>query len=183
MPRTMNRCRSLFFAACVTLLAACAAPRQVTLSESELQRAAERRFPVERRYLEVFDVTLARPRLALSAADNRVASTFDVAVRERLLGARWTGTMVLKSALRYEAADHTVRLQAVRVDDFVLDGSGGVAPVERLGALVAERLLEDAVVYTLPAERVAQLQRAGLRPAGVAVTAAGVEIRFADLPR
>jgi hypothetical protein len=183
MPRTMNRRSSLLVVAGAMLLAACAAPRQVTLSEGDLQRAAERRFPVERRYLEVFDVTLARPRLALSAADNRVASTFDVVVRERVLGARWAGTMVLKSALRYAPSDHTVRLQAVRVEDFALDGSGGVAPVERLGALVAERLLEDAVVYTLPAERVAQLQRAGLRPSSVAVTPAGVEIRFTELPR
>lgn len=176
--------KSLVAAFLALWLAGCAGwlvPRSVTLSERELQRAAESRFPVERRYLEVFDVTLSAPRIALSATDQRVASRFDVAVRERLLGARWTGRMALRSALRYEAADHTVRLQGVRVEDFVLDGAG-TAPAERLGALVAERLLEGAVVYALPPERIGQLQRAGLRPAGVNVTAQGVEIAFAEAP-
>jgi hypothetical protein len=167
----------------ILLLAACGAltPRSVTLSEGDLQRAADRRFPVERRLLEVLEVTVSRPRVALSPADNRLASTFDVAVRERVLGGRWHGTMALRSALRYEGGDHTVRLQGVRVDSFALEGAGAAAPVERVGAFVAEQLLEGSVVYTLPGERIAQLQQSGMRPAGVAVTPRGVEITFTDL--
>lgn len=178
----MKSAAALAALALALLLAGCAAlvPRSVTLSEADLQRAAERRFPAERRFLDVLDVTLTDPKVALSPADDRVASQFAVAVRERLLGGRWQGRLLLKSALRYEAADHTVRLASVRVDDFVLDGAGAAAPLERLGALVTEQLLEGAVVYTLPGERVAQLQRAGLRPGGIAVTSRGVEISFTD---
>lgn len=169
----------------VVWVAGCAAllPSRFTLSEADLQRAAERRFPVERRFLDVLDVTLSTPRVALSPADNRVASQFGVAVRERLLGGRWQGRLVMKSGLRYEPADHTVRLVAVRVDDFVLEGAGAAAPVEKLGAMVAEQLLEGAVVYTLPGDRVAQWQRAGRVPSGVAVTPQGVELAFADTAR
>ena len=44
------------------LTAGCAAlfgPRDVQVSQAQLQQAVERRFPLERRYLELLDVTVA----------------------------------------------------------------------------------------------------------------------------
>ena len=63
---------------------------------------------------------------------------------------------------------------------FSLDG--GATPgsqAERLGAVLAERVLEDFTVYRVPAERAAQLLRAGVAPGAVTVTPRGVEVTLA----
>jgi hypothetical protein len=50
--------------------------------------------------------------------------------------------------------------------------------MERLGAALAERALEDLAVYTLPAERAEALRAFGVAPGGVTVTERGVEVTF-----
>jgi len=170
------------------LLAACAGfggPNTVTLSEGDLQRLVERHFPVERRYLDVLDVTIGAPRMRLLPERNRLATVLEVGTRDRLFGGSWHGRLALDSALRYEPQDQTVRLLQVRVDDFTVDNAGPGVPreartqAERLGGLLAERVLEDMVVYRLPPERAERLQRMGLAPGAVTVTARGVEITMA----
>jgi len=166
------------------LLAACAGlggPQTITLGEGDLQRLAERRFPLERRYLEVLDVTVGKPQVKLVAERNRLSTRFDLAVHDRLRGGSWHATLALISALRYEPRDQSVRLKQVEVDGVALESGGSDPQAVRLGVLVAERLLEDMAVYTVPPERLAQLQRAGYEPGGVAVTARGVEVTLAPL--
>ena len=50
---------------------------------------------------------------------------------------------------------------------------------DRLGKALAERVLEDLAIYTVPAERQASLRQLGLQPGAVTVTARGVEITLA----
>ena len=178
-----HRRQLLIAAAAGALLAGCAglvAPSSYTLSEADLQQLVERNFPLERPLLEVLDVSVKAPHVKLLPARNRIATDFEVDTRDRLFGNRWQGRLALESALRWEASDQTLRLQNVRVDDFTLDkGASAVrSQADRLGALLAERVLEDMVVYRLSDERRDKLHRFGLVPAGVEVTAAGVEIRF-----
>ncbi|MDE2396078.1 MAG: DUF1439 domain-containing protein [Burkholderiales bacterium] len=180
MPRLR---RHLLLAAAGALLAGCAGfvgPTTYTLSQADLQQLIERNFPLERPLLEVLEVSVEAPHVTLLPARNRIATDFDVDTRDRLFGKRWHGRLALESALRWEASDQTLRLQNVRVDDFTLDkaGSSERGQADRLGALLAERVLEDMVVYRLSDERRDKLQRLGLVPGGVEVTNAGVEIRF-----
>lgn len=172
----------------VTTLAACAMlqpPNRVTLSQSDLQRLLERHFPLDRRLLEVLDVTITAPKLRLNPESNRLATELDVATRDRLFGGRWQGRLALDSALRYEPSDQTIRLAQVRVQDFSIDNAGASVrtQAERLGALLAERVLEDFTVYRVPPERAAQLLRAGVTPGTVTVTSRGVEITLAPISR
>lgn len=164
-------------AACVGL----GGPPVVRLSESDLDALVQKKLPLERRVLEVFDVTLPAARLRLLPERNRLWVTMDLQARERLLGAQWKGLLALDAALRWEESDQTVRLSQVKVLDFHLDSgsSAGRAAAERVGAAVSERMLEDLAVYRLPAERAAQLQRLGVKPGAVTVTSRGVEISFA----
>lgn len=162
------------------LLAGCSmldGPRTVTLSEGELQQRVERAFPVERRVLEVVDVSLGTPRLTLLPERNRIAAELTVAARERVLGGRWSGQLAFDAALRWDAADQTLRLSEVRVDRFTLDGSGGGRPAaERLAAVLAEQVLENRPIYRLTPDRAARLEQAGVMPGRVAVTRRGVEV-------
>jgi hypothetical protein len=183
----MNRFRVAILAL-ASALAACAGlggPLTVRLSESELSAMLQRRLPLERRLLEVFDVTLPAAQLRLLPERNRLWLAMEVQVRERLTGAAWKGQLTLESALRWEPQDQTVRLAQVKVLEFRIDSgpAAGRGSVERVGAVLAERVLEDFSVYKLPAERAAELKRLGLAPGAVTVTARGVEVTFAAASR
>ena len=96
--------------------------------------------------------------------------------------------MALDSALRYEPSDRSVRLVQVRVNDFSLDGgpsaaAGRRSQADRLGAVLAERVLEDFAIYRLTPERAAQLTGRGLTPGAITVTSRGVEITFEPATR
>mgnify|MGYP006943118771 CR=1 FL=1 len=165
-------------------LVACAGlmgPPTVTLNERELDQLARRAFPVEKRLLEVFDATVAPPRLRLLPERNRLAAQLDIGLRDRLFGGQWTGQLDFDAALRWEHTDQTVRLAQVRVQDFRLITTGALPRTagEKLGAALAERVLEDFTLYRLPAERAQELQRRGVTPSAVTVTSRGVEITFA----
>jgi hypothetical protein len=175
-------------AACIfatAWLAGCAGlggPRNVTLSLADLQTAIERQFPHQRRILEVIDINVARPSLRLLPEANRIATDLDLAASERLSGRSVRGSLALDYALRYEPSDASVRMTHVRVQDAKLElGSGPLSPSgARIGGLLAERLLDDFVLYRADAERLKTIQRMGIVAADIVVTARGLEIRFAE---
>lgn len=174
--------------AAVIALAGCSTmldgPQRFTLDESELQRLLERQFPLDRRMLDVLDVTMNTPRLRLLPESNRLATELEVSSRDRVFGSRFGGKLAFDAALRYEPSDQSLRLAQVRVNDLQISGIGAQSQtVARLGAVLAERVLEDFSLYRLPPERAATLQRAGVRPASVAVTRRGVEVTLEPLPR
>lgn len=178
--------RRLVLLACTAtlLLSACAGlggPPTVTLSQSEIERLVERNFPVDRALLDVFDVTVNAPKVALVPERNRLAAVVAVRARDRLFGSSWQGQLSFDAALRWEARDQTVRLSQVRVQDLALASPGALtrSTAERLGAALAERVLEESSIYRLSAERAAQMRQLGYVPGAVTVTSRGVEITFA----
>lgn len=166
------------------MLGACAAlgPRNLTLSQAELQTLIERQFPRERRVLEVVDLTLARPLVRLVPERNRIATELELSAVERLSGRTMRGSLALDHGLRYEASDATVRLSQVTVNDLKLDvgGSPLSAQAARLGSVLTERVLDDFVIYRVGDERRDALKRAGLERADFVVTARGIELRFVE---
>jgi hypothetical protein len=170
-----------------TALAGCAAldPHRVTLSQADLQRLLAREFPLQRRVLELFDVTLETPQLQLVPERQRVAAVVNLRARERLLSASWQGQLSFDAALRWQAQDQTLRLSQVRVQDLALaDPQAPVRSVaERIAAALVERALEDLAVYRLPAERWLELQRRGLQPGALEISRRGVAITFVPLQR
>ena len=182
-------------------LAACGpltGPRLITLGEAELADRVGRLFPQTRRLLELLDIELSAPRLRLLPESNRLALALWLRTRERLLGHAGHGQLVFDCALRWAQQDASLRLTQVRVQQLWFDHgagpvtpppvpppvspSGAVAPRDatgappRLGPLLAEKVLDDLVIYRLGAEPQARLREAGLAPGAVTVTARGVEI-------
>jgi Protein of unknown function (DUF1439) len=172
--------RRMFLLACAAGGATSAQSTSITVAEADLQRLVERQFPLSQRYGEALDVTYSNPVLRVLGERGRLAATVDVAARDRLFGNRWRGRLALDALPRYEAADHSVRLRQVHVQRFEVDEP--LAPlreqIERLGPGLAESLLEDVVVYTVPDEQLATLALLGLEPGDVTVTPRGVEIRL-----
>ena len=114
---------------------------------------------------------------------NRLGSTFDLSAADRLFGKAVQGTLGIDCALRFEPADDSIRLTQVAVQQFQFDSGGSALPPQarRIGALLAERMLEDLAIYRLKPEQAERLRAAGLRAGTVAVTSRGVEVTL--LPR
>lgn len=156
-------------------------PRSVTLSESELASLMAKHFPTTQRVAEIAEVTVSSPRVWLIPDRNRLGASFDLNAGDRLFRRSIQGKLALDCALRFEPSDDSIRLSQVRVQQLDLDTAafaGTPLPVQRLGALVAERMLEDMPIYRLKPEQAQRLHGSGLKPA-IAVTPQGVELTLA----
>ena len=157
-----------------SLLASCASvfgPRQVELPLHKLQAGMERRFPLNNRVLELFEIQLTRPQLALLPDTNRVALTMDASVAPPFLRKTWTGSMAMSGRLYVDAARGAVMMAEPRVDRFAVDGmdSSGQRQVTRVANLLVDQLVRDTPVYSFRPE---DLRYAGVQFVPTQITAA-----------
>lgn len=165
----------LLFASLLAVLAGCATgPRSVEISSEKLQAALERRFPYEARPAGLFTVNVAVPRLRLQPEANRLLLDFAVEASDRLSRRSTRGNLAVSFGVRYAASDATIRATGVRVENFGLEGASGAvrAPLQVVGALVAEQLLEGAVLHAFRPEDIAKAQ--GWTPQSLRVTSTGI---------
>lgn len=156
----------------VGLLASCASivgPRRVELPQARLQAGLERRFPLHKRMLELFDVQLTRPQLAIMPQSDRVGLTLDVSVAPPFMRQSWRGTMGLSGRLLLDPARNAVLLTETHVDRFDIDGidAGQSRDLGRAADLLVNQLVRDMAVYTFRPE--------DLRYAGVQFVPARLE--------
>ena len=181
----MNR-RAVLLAA--WLLAGCAGlvPRSIVLSEPDLQAQLARRFPLQRSLLDSFDLELSDPQLRLDPQANRLSTELTLRGGDRRSGRSLQGRLALDYGLRYEPSDGSVRLVQPRVQSLQFDDAPGLSSrrgesVQRIGIALAERLLDDLVLYRVPEARLQALRSAGYRPGTLQLTPAGLEITIEPL--
>lgn len=164
--------------AALTGCAGLGGPRTVVLGEPEIERWLTRRFPQDRRVMELVDVTLSRPRVRLLPERNRLATEIEVRAADRLFGRATTGLLALDYALRFEPSDGSVRLTQVNVQQLRLDALSPSVPmpVQRLAGILAEKLLDDAAIWSLKPDELRTFRAGGAPATAVTVTARGVEI-------
>ena len=167
-------------------LLACGAvfgPRTVEVSQAQMQQWIDRQFPLDNRLLEVFDVTVNAPRISLRPETDRLATTVEIVVSDRLLRRPHRGTLFVEHGVRYEPTDNTLRLDRVRLERFELDGAPTAAPepFDRLARQLAERVLSDRVIYTLRPKDVEAVEGRGYRPSEIHVTRSGLSITLQPL--
>ncbi len=174
---------ALFLAGCAGL----GVPRSIRLSESELQAQLAKRFPMRRSLLDMFDLQLSDPVVRLDAAANRLATELTLSGSERRSGRSLQGRLALDYGLRWEPADGSIRLVQPRVQSLQFGDVPGLSPrraemAQRMGIALAERLLDDLVLYRVSAERLAALRSAGFQPGTLQVRPDGLEITIEPLP-
>lgn len=164
-------------------LAGCGAlpsgPRQIDISEAQLLERIASRFPVKQRYLGLFEVTLDQPRLRLRPEENRVGTEVSYLVGLPLPGSSdIKGRLELSYGLRYEPSDTTLRLTQARVERLDVDGlnAAQAAQVRKLGGLLAEDLMKEAVVHRLKKEDMESLAGRGYRPGAIRVVPGGLRL-------
>lgn len=168
-------------------LAGCAAleTQDLVFSETDLALMLARQFPQSRKVLEVIELQVANPHLTLQPERNRVATSFDLIANDRLFGNHASGHLMLDYALRFDAADHSVRMKDVRVQSLSLDSGSSTlrGQAQRLGILASEHLLENLAIYKMKPEQADRMDRFGLEARSVAVTARGLEVHVGPKAR
>jgi uncharacterized protein DUF1439 len=181
--------RTLFlFAVTAVFLTACASlvgTKTMTFSEADLARMLESHGPFQKRLLDVLDVRINRPSVRLLPESNRLSTDLDVATTERISGKTYSGRIAVDYALRYDEAAQAIRMTQVRVNKLQIDNlpSPEKTGLNRLGTLIAEQLLNDAVLYRFRASDLKNAEGHGYKPSAVTVTSRGVEVTLAPIGR
>jgi len=187
--KTFAALRGVAFALLAALLiAGCASvdsARTMTFSEAEIGRLLQERAPMTRRLLEVLDVRVENPRVRLLPFSNRLSTDLDVATTERTSGKTYKGRMSVDYGLRYDDLAKAIRMTEVRVNELEIAGlpSPRQSGLSRLGTLIAEQLLEDAVVYRFKPGELMSAEGRGVKPGDISVTSRGVQITLPSVER
>ncbi|MET3133036.1 hypothetical protein AAKU55_003318 [Oxalobacteraceae bacterium GrIS 1.11] len=171
----IGRARPLASLLACGLLASCAGligPRQLEVPLARLQQGLERRFPVENKLLNVFDVSLSRPQLSLLPESDRVALTMAATVSppfNQLLGQSWHGTVALSGHLVLDARRNAVFISDARIDRLAADGVDPALQRQfaKLASLFTDQAVKDIPVYSFRAE---DLRYAGVQFMPTAIT-------------
>ena len=143
----------LMLLALLTLLSGCASllpPQEIEIPLSRLQKSAEQNFPVNARYLDLFDVTVSNPRLSLQPAADRLVLGLDARIQPPLIKTPWQGELLVSGGLRIDPVRRAVILTEPRLENIRLNAATGsyTSRLARLGTQLAEDLLTDRVLYT-----------------------------------
>jgi hypothetical protein len=182
--RTLVRIATLAAGLCAGVLAVlsgCASligTHDVDISESQLTLLLARQFPMDRKVLEVIDLNIANPQIALIPQGNRVGTELDVTAVDRLFGSSAMGHVKLDYGLRFQPADHTIRMTQVRVRELTLSsGSNNLrGAAQRIGGLVAENALENLVLYRMKPTQADEMDRLNLVASPITVTPQGLHM-------
>jgi hypothetical protein len=149
--------KALMAMAACSLLASCATiigPREVELPLDKLQAGLDRRFPMNNRMLELFDVRLSRPMLSLIPERDRVALTMQAAVAPPFLKQSWNGSLDLSGRLYVDAARGAVFMAEPRVERFVIDGinESYQRQMTKVANILMDKVIDDVPVYSFRME-------------------------------
>lgn len=128
---------------------------EYTASREELQAQLAKRFPVQKRYADIFTIGLRDPQLSLDARGNRAAITAKLSISSPLLQPQTVeGIVSVSSALKYDAPARALRLDRPQADRLELQGVTGrdAERMQQIGAVVAQELLRDQALRTFTAE-------------------------------
>jgi hypothetical protein len=141
---------ALFLASCATLLG----PRDVEIPLAKLQEAIAGRFPFNNRFLELLDIRVTNPRVAMQPDSNRILTSMDASVAPPFMNRSWNGNLAVSGQLRFDPARNALVLGDPRVETFNVNGLDPLYAnqITRVGGLVAEQLLKDIPLYTFRPE-------------------------------
>jgi hypothetical protein len=155
---------TLALLACM-LLASCATfsgPRQVEVPLYKLQAGLDRRFPVNNRMLELFDVRLSRPQLSILPEPDRVGLTLEADISPPFLRRSYNASVAFSGRLYVDPSRSAVFMSDTRVDNFALDGVDASAQrqLTKLANVVMDDVVRDVPVYSF---RMEDLRYAGVQ--------------------
>lgn len=168
-------CASLLLAGCASILG----PREVDIPLARLQESLANRFPFHNRYLELLDISVSNPRIALQPDTNRILTSMDTSVAPPFMDKPLSGTIAVSGQLQVDLARNALVLAEPRVEKFTINGQElpYANQIAKIGSLLAEQLLKDAPLYTFRPE---DFRYAGtsFRPTKIATRTNGLVVTF-----
>ena len=155
LARRLCKGAAILLACCVVAsCASLAGPRQIEIPLYKLQAGIDRRFPVDNRVLELFDIRLSRPQLTLQAGSDRVALSMEAYVAPPFTKQSWSGSLALSGRLSVDAARGAVLMSEPRVDKFAIDGVDEVRQRQlgRVANVLMTKVIRDVPVYSFRME-------------------------------
>jgi hypothetical protein len=165
-------------------VSACAtSPRTLTFSQADLTRWAQTRFPMDRKMLEVLDLTLSNPQFNLRPESNRLAAALDLSGKDRLFGRNFTGQLAFDGSLLFDANEQAIRLADVKVSELKLEGLPPTvqSAARGLGPLLVQQVFERQPLYRFKPEDLQRAAAAGLKPGALQITGRGIELTLVPL--
>jgi len=157
----------------------------VSFSESQIVLLLSKQFPMERKVLEVIDLSVSNPQVHLLPESNRIGTELDVAAVDRLFGSHAQGHIKADYGLRFQASDHTIRMTDVRVRDLSVQSGANMlhGAAQRMGSLVAENMLENLVLYKMKPAQADEMDRLNLEASPITVTTQGIQMTISPKAR
>lgn len=163
-----------------TVLVSCAAlvgPRDIDLPLSKLQSSLDRRFPLNNRALDLFDIELSRPLLAIDPASDRMSLSLDALVAPPFLRESWRGSLVLSGRLYIDAQRGALFMAEPRVERFTVDGVDHARQRQlgKVAGLLMQNVANDVPLYHFRPE---DLRYGGVQfvPTRITTTASGLRV-------
>lgn len=158
-------CRMLAVVAGGAMLASCATfvgPRQIEIPMYKLQAGLDRRFPVDNRTLDLFDVHLTRPQLVMLPEDNRIGLTMQAEIAPFFLRRAYTGAVAFSGQLYVDPYRGGVFMADPHVDRFDLDGvdPNTSRQLTKVANVLMDKVVRDTPVYSF---RMEDLRYAGVQ--------------------
>ena len=155
-------------------------PSTLTFTPAEFQTALARKFPVQKQYFGLVDLTVSHPQVSMRPEIKHIAMQFDADV------ATFGAKQVLKSklnittSLAYNAATRSIVLQDPHLENIDVDGmsNGQVKGLNQMASLLISETLQGASIYTFKPD---DLHFAGMKldPESIEITEQGVVIHIA----
>ena len=133
-----------------SLLSSCASvlgPRQVEVPLHKLQAGLDKRFPINERLLELFDVQLTHPQLSLQPDQDRVALGVNASVAPPFARA-WAGSIAFSGRLYVDPGRAAVMMAEPRVDRLQLGNREAERQLTRVANTLIDTVARDMPVYT-----------------------------------
>jgi hypothetical protein len=172
--------KAIGFVALAGLVSSCATfvgPRDVEVPLYKLQAGLDRRFPMNNRMLELFDVRLSRPQLAMLPENDRVGLTMEAEIAPPFLKRAYNGSVAFSGRLYVDPSRSAVFMTDARVDRFELDGVDGFAQRQftNLANFAMDNIVRDVPVYSF---RMEDLRYGGVQfvPTRIATTGSGLVV-------
>lgn len=155
-------------------------PSTVTFTAAEFQTALAKKFPLNKQYLGLLDVTISHPLVSMRPEIRRIALQFDTDVAA--LGAKqpYRSKLNITTSLAYNVATKSIVLQDPQLDNIDIEGmtNGRIKGVNQMAAAWISESLQGASIYKFnPGDL--QVMGMKLEPESIEITEQGVVVHIA----
>lgn len=181
----MNR---WFKYALISLLLACLAacstslfkPATVTFTSAEFQTALAKKFPIQKQYMGLLDVTISHPLVSMRPEIKHIALEFDADVAAFGAKQPYKSKLNITTSLAYNAATRSIVLQDPQLDNIDIEGmtNGRIKGLNQMAAVWISESLQGTSIYTFNPD---DLHFIGMKlePESIEITEQGVVVHIA----